>query len=137
MRLLGAVAWKDAQRVVSRANVFVHPSVRTAQGDMDGIPVSLIEAMGIGAPVIASRLSGIPELVEHGRNGILVAPCDAVALADALERLHRHPAPAESMGQQARHRVREAFALSRYVDGLLDAWGEPAARGSAAAARSA
>ena len=127
VRLLGAMAWRNAQQMVSRASVFVHPSVRTAQGDMDGIPVSLIEAMGIGAPVIASRLSGIPELVEHGRNG----------MADALERLARHPAAAESMGQQARHRVRDAFALSRYVDGLLNAWGETAGCGAAAAARSA
>jgi glycosyltransferase involved in cell wall biosynthesis len=137
VRLLGAVAWRDAQQAVSRASVFVHPSVRTEEGDMDGIPVSLIEAMGIGAPVIASRLSGIPELVEHGRNGILLAPGDAGALADALERMARHPAPAQSMGQQARHRVREAFALSRYVDGLLDAWGETAVGGPAGAVRSA
>lgn len=135
VRLLGAVAWRDAQQLVSRASVFVHPSVRTARGDMDGIPVSLIEAMGIGAPVIASRLSGIPELVEHGRNGILVAPGDASALAAALERLACHAAAAQPMGQQARHRVREAFALSRYVDGLLDAWGETVLRGGAAARR--
>jgi colanic acid/amylovoran biosynthesis glycosyltransferase len=120
----GALPWSAAQQLVARCGVFVHPSVRTADGDMDGIPVSLIEAMGIGVPVVASRLSGIPELVEHGRNGLLVPPGDAAALAEAIARIANHTASADAMGRQARHRVRAAFALSRHVDALLDVWGE-------------
>jgi glycosyltransferase involved in cell wall biosynthesis len=133
VQAIGAVPWSAPQQLVARAGVFVHPSVRTAAGDMDGIPVSLIEAMGIGAPVVASRLSGIPELVEHGRNGLLVPPGDAAALAAAIERVAGHPAAAAAMGRQARHRVRERFALSRHVDALLAVWGQTRPVGAAAA----
>jgi glycosyltransferase involved in cell wall biosynthesis len=122
VELLGALAWQDALAVVARANVFVHPSIRSAAGDMDGIPVSLLEAMGIGAPVIASRLSGIPELVDHDRTGILVPPGDAVALADAIEQLADEPARAAALARAGRQRVSESFSLRRSVDGLLSAW---------------
>jgi glycosyltransferase involved in cell wall biosynthesis len=122
--LLGAIPWRRAQALVAGASVFVHPSVRTPGGDMDGIPVSVIEAMGIGVPVVSSRLSGIPELIDDGRSGTLVAPGDASALADAVERVARDPASAATMAARGRERVRDAFRLSRYVDGLLDVWRE-------------
>ena len=59
--------------------------------DRDGIPNVLVEAMAAGAPVVATAVSGIPELVEHEVNGLLVAPDDPQALADALLRLHDDP----------------------------------------------
>jgi len=105
----------------------VLPSVRTPQGDMDGIPVSLIEAMGIGVPVVSARLSGIPELVEHERSGLLIPPGDGRALAEAITRLARDPALAHVLAARGRARVRETFSLARYVDRLLGAWNEAAA----------
>ena len=122
--LLGALPWTEVQQLVARADVFVLPAIRTAQGEMDGIPVSLMEAMGIGAPVISTQLSGIPELVEDGRSGLLVPPGDARALAGAIERVARDPASAQAMGARARQRVRDAFSLARSVDELLAAWDE-------------
>ena len=127
--LLGAVPWRTAQALVSRSRVFVHPSVGTPEGDMDGIPVSLMEAMGIGVPVVSSRLSGIPELIDDGRTGLLVPPGDARALADAVERLARQPALAAAIAGQARQRVRAEFRLTRYVDGLFEVWQEPTSPG--------
>ena len=59
--------------------------------DRDGIPNVLVEAMAAGAPVVATNVSGIPELVEHEVNGLLVEPDDPQALADALMRLHEDP----------------------------------------------
>lgn len=135
VRLLGAVPWRETQALVARAGVFVLASIRTPQGDMDGIPVSLIEAMGIGVPVVSSRLSGIPELVDDGRTGLLVAPGDAGALADAILRVARDPARAEAIACQGRRRVQEAFGLSGYVDGLLEAWSEPSSDERAEARR--
>ena len=126
LSLVGALAWTATQQRVAQADVFVLPSIRTAQGDMDGIPVSLIEAMGIGVPVIASRLSGIPELIEDGRNGWLIPAGDAGALADAIERVASDAALARAMAGRARRRVLDAFSLQRAVDGLLEAWDEPA-----------
>jgi glycosyltransferase involved in cell wall biosynthesis len=124
--LLGALAWNEAQQLVAAANAFVLPAIRTPRGEMDGIPVSLIEAMGIGVPSISTRVSGIPELIDDGRNGLLVPPGDVRALADAIERVARDPALAQAMSVQARQRVREAFSLARAVDGLLAAWDEAA-----------
>ena len=102
---------------------------------MDGIPVSLIEAMGIGVAVVSTRLSGIPELIEDGHSGLLVPAGDAAALAGAIERLMCDPALAQAMGAQARRRMRDAFSLTRSVDGLLVAWDEAAATSAHAAGR--
>ena len=64
---------------------------RLLPSDRDGIPNVLVEAMAAGAPVVATAVSGIPELVEHEVNGLLVEPDDPHALADALLRLHEDP----------------------------------------------
>ena len=69
------------------AAIVVMPSVRTREGNQDGIPVALMEAMASGAAVISTTVSGIPELIEHERDGLLVPPGDPLALADAIERL--------------------------------------------------
>lgn len=68
-------------------DVFVLPSIVTSDGKMEGIPVALMEALASGRPVVTSELSGIPELVEHERTGLLVPPGDASALATGLDRL--------------------------------------------------
>jgi glycosyltransferase involved in cell wall biosynthesis len=129
--LLGAVPWSETLQLMARAHVFVLAAIRTARGEMDGIPVSLIEAMGIGVPVVSTHVSGIPELIEDGRSGLLVAAGDASALADAIERLQREPALAQAIGAQARRRVENAFSLKRSVDALLAAWDETAAASAA------
>src|SRR5512133_751633 len=90
--LLGARAQEEVQRLLATADVAVHPSVRTPSGMMDGIPVALMEAMATGCPVVSTRVSGIPELVEDERTGLLVEPRDAAQLADAIQRLLADPA---------------------------------------------
>ena len=77
--------------------------------DRDGIPNVLVEAMAAGAPVVATAVSGIPELVEHEVNGLLVAPDDPEALADALLRLHATPSCAARLTRRGRATVRERF----------------------------
>ena len=94
---------------------------RLLADDRDGIPNVLVEAMAAGTPVIASAVSGIPELVEHEVNGLLVAPEDPEALADALLRLHGDPELSPS-GSRAARRETVARALRR------PAAGEPARR---------
>lgn len=93
----------------SRAAVYVQPSRVAADGDRDGIPNVLLEAMAMQLPVVATRVSGIPELVRHLHNGMLVQPDDAVALADAIERLLRDPTLASELGRRARATVIRQF----------------------------
>ncbi|CAD5373917.1 Glycosyltransferase [Rubrivivax sp. A210] len=107
--LVGKLAREQVIERYARAAVYVQPSRIAADGDRDGIPNVLLEAMAMGVPVVASRVSGIPELVEHGVNGVLVEPDDPVALADAMAALIHQPARCADLGCRARQTVTENF----------------------------
>jgi glycosyltransferase involved in cell wall biosynthesis len=104
-------------------DVLVAPSVPTRRGKREGIPVVLMEAMSSGVPVVASALSGIPELVEDGVGGLLVPAGDAQALAGALRRLHGDPALAARLGRAGRARVEREFDLDRSAAELARRFG--------------
>lgn len=120
VRLLGAVPETTVRELLSRASVFVLPSRVQEDGQMDGIPVALMEAMAAGVPVVASDISGVPELVEDQRSGILVPPGDAEAVATAVRALLASPGAALRMGARGRERVRRAFELEGTVIRLLE-----------------
>lgn len=80
----------------------------------EGLPVSVLEAMAAGLPVVASRVGGVPELVEDGVGGFLVEPGDAAALAEALERLVDDRELRRRLGAGARSRAEERFDLPRF-----------------------
>jgi glycosyltransferase involved in cell wall biosynthesis len=91
-------------------------------GDRDGIPNVVVEAMAARLPVVTTRVSGIPELVEDGVNGLLVAPDDPKALADALLRVHRDVQLRERLAAAGEATVRERFdgdLLARRMAALL------------------
>lgn len=90
--LPGAATRTGVRDWLAGADAFAMPSVRVTSGKMEGIPVVLMEAMAMRVPVVATRLSGIPELVIEGETGLLVPEHDPHGLADALERLARDPA---------------------------------------------
>ena len=73
------------------ATLFALPCIVTDNGDRDGIPNVLVEAMRLGLPVVSTRVSGIPELIIDGDTGLLVPPRDTRALTDALARLLDDP----------------------------------------------
>jgi colanic acid/amylovoran biosynthesis glycosyltransferase len=85
--LPGAVFQQDLRGYLRQADVFVLPCLTASNGDRDGVPVSLMEAMAMEIATVSTRISGIPELVEDGISGLLVPEQDAPALADALQRL--------------------------------------------------
>ncbi|MDN4646986.1 glycosyltransferase [Curtobacterium sp. PsM8] len=85
----------------ARASIALYPSVPAANGDRDGLPVALLEAMSAGCAVIASAVPGIVDVVEDGVNGLLVEPGDAVALAAAMDRLLADPDLALQLGRAA------------------------------------
>jgi len=86
--------------------------------DRDGIPNVLVEAMAAGAPVIATNVSGIPELIQDGFNGLLIEPEDPEALADALIRLHEDPARARRLTDNGRETVHDRFDGERLAQDL-------------------
>jgi glycosyltransferase involved in cell wall biosynthesis len=109
----GALARPEVLARMAEADVAVLASVRDHRGRREGIPVVLIEAMACGLPVVASRISGIPELVEEGRSGLLFQPGDPVALARSLERLVGDPALREQLGRHGRLKVASDFDLRK------------------------
>ncbi len=117
--LHGAKTRCEVAEMLNRADVAVQPSVRTKRGSREGIPVSLMEAMIGRTPVVASRISGIPELVEDGRTGILTPPRDVAALADALERLRADAPMRRRMGAAGREKVLREFDLNRNTVRLI------------------
>lgn len=107
----GALPRPDVRRMLRTADVSVLASHPTRSGKREGIPVALMEAMACGLPVVASSLSGIPELVDDGRTGFLVSPGDADAIAERLECLAGAPALRARMGRAAREKVGSSFDL--------------------------
>jgi glycosyltransferase involved in cell wall biosynthesis len=123
VRLVGALTRDAVIDAYARAAVYVQPSRIAADGDRDGIPNVLLEAMAMGLPVVASRVSGIPELVSHGRNGLLVEPDQAALLADAIERVLTQPGLAARLGRDATTSVAEGFDNDRNLDLLCSLLG--------------
>ncbi len=113
VHLVGKLAREQVIDHYARAAVYVQPSRIAADGDRDGIPNVLLEAMAMGVPVVASRVSGIPELVVDGVNGLMVEPDDPAALADAITRVLKDAALACDLGCKARTTVTHKFDNDR------------------------
>jgi glycosyltransferase involved in cell wall biosynthesis len=93
----------------TRATVFCLPCRVLDNGDRDGIPNVMAEAMACGLPVVTTAVSGIPELLTDGVHGVLVAPDQAGQVADAIEALHQDPTLAARLSGNARARIRDRF----------------------------
>lgn len=119
VRFLGRQTRDAIAALLRTTDVLAVPSVPTADGRREGIPVVLMEAMASGVPAVASDLSGIPELVEDGRTGLLAPPGDAPALAEALARLAGDPALRARLGAAGRERVLAEFDIRANARRLL------------------
>lgn len=120
VELAGALSPDQTLSEIANASMLVQPCVRAANGDMDGIPNVLMEAMWLGTPVISTRLSGIPELVEHEMTGLLVEPEDSRGLADAIHRIAIDPGPGEALSRQGKDMVNSNFCISREAKKLSE-----------------
>ncbi len=132
VRFPGWLPFAEARAAIRRAAVLAHPSI----GLGDGAPNVIKEAMALGTPVAASRVAGIPGLLEEGSCGILVEPRDPAGLAEALRSLLESPGEREALAQRARRSAEARFDIWRNGRLLADALGfagsgEAAARGSA------
>ena len=116
---LGAVSHDDllARLAAGDWDVAALPSVVTASGELEGIPVSLVEAMAHGLPALATATGAIPELLDDGA-GLLVPPADPGALADALEQLAGDPDLRTRLGTAGRLRIEEQYDVDRVAEQL-------------------
>jgi glycosyltransferase involved in cell wall biosynthesis len=128
--LSGRIEWRGAQPqekvldLYRQADLFVLASRIADDGDRDGLPNVLMEAQSQGVAVLASRVSGIPELIDDGATGMLVEAGDSGALARGLETLIRHPALRQRLGEAGYRRIQAQFDMGKGIDLLLDrfAW---------------
>lgn len=119
---------------MSGADVFCLPCVWAKDDDVDGLPQMLMEAMACGLPSVSTRLVGIPDLIEHGRGGLLVEPGDVEGIADAIERLYLDADLRMRLAAGGRTRVLETFDLRNCLEPLFDMhWNSLAAERSSSA----
>jgi len=118
VRLIGEVPHHQLPYYYSLASVFAFPSLYEAFAKV------IIEAMACGTPVIASRVGGIPEIIKHNTNGILIKPKDVDQLSEALNRLLSDTDFAEKMSRNARQTVEKSFTWRHTAQGLLRVYEE-------------
>jgi glycosyltransferase involved in cell wall biosynthesis len=118
VKMIGGITHADVPSAMNSADVVVVPSVVDRAGRVDATTSTLPEALACGRPVIASAVGGIPELVDPGRTGLLVAPGDARALADAIERLRSDDGLRASLSSEARSYAMERLGWPRFAEQL-------------------
>ena len=109
--LRGKMTQEELTQYYHRANVVALACQVQADGDRDGIPNILVEAMAAGTPVISTNISGIPELIKHEQTGLLVEPGDPVELANGLQRLIEDRKLASSLTANAAEHVQRYFDM--------------------------
>jgi glycosyltransferase involved in cell wall biosynthesis len=123
------IRWRGAQpqevvrEAYRSADLFVLASRAARDGDQDGLPNVLMEAQSQGLAVLATRISGIPELIEDGATGRLVEPRDVEALARATTELITNPAMRARLGSAGLRRLHERFALDVCIEPLARRFG--------------
>ncbi|MET1256763.1 glycosyltransferase family 4 protein [Aliikangiella maris] len=113
IEFLGAMPQEKIREFLGNVTLFVLPSVKTKEGNMDGVPVALMEAMASGTPVISTYISGIPELIKNEHNGLLVNPNNPEELANAIATLLADNAVRLKYAQQANQTIQESFCAEK------------------------
>ncbi|MDI6765236.1 MAG: glycosyltransferase [Bacteroidota bacterium] len=116
--LLGDQPQTAVIKEMNKADIYLLPSVTAANGDSEGVPVSLMEAMATGLPVVSTYHTGIPELVTDGDSGFLVPEKDAHAIADRLKRLAKDAKLRTDMGRRGRKMIEDVYNHPREIDQL-------------------
>ncbi len=118
--LVGACDQAEVQQRLGSASLFALASRVTEDGDLDGIPVVLMEAMAAGVPCVSTNISGIPELMEHEKEGLVVPEKDPQALADAIERLLRDADLRARIRKAAREKIEREFDIRKSAARLAE-----------------
>jgi len=111
---LGPVPFEERWAVLRRADIFVLPSYE------EGLPVTVLEAMAVGLPIVTTPVGGIPKVIQDGVNGFLIQPGDIEGLAACVLRLAKDPALRHQMGETNRARMAEEFGAAPFAERLAD-----------------
>jgi glycosyltransferase involved in cell wall biosynthesis len=114
----GFVSQEQLREVYYRSHIFLHPSQTGRDGNQEGIPNSMLEAMATGLPVFATEHGGIPEAIENGVSGVLVAERDDEALTRALLNAAQNPVFLSRIGHAGADALRKNFDLSHQAQRL-------------------
>ena len=117
--LTGPQTQETVAKILSETDCYVQPSIITPSGKMEGIPVALMEAMSCGLPVVATNISGIPELVRPSETGWLVPEKDADKLAETIMEIISHAEEAHTRSQAGKELVHQEFNIQQNSKGLL------------------
>jgi len=109
-QIIFAGARTDIPDLLGAMDIFILASV------VEGFPNVLLEALAMAKPVVATRVGGVPELIESGQNGILIPPQNGNALSEAVLSLLKAPERAKAMGQRGEEKIRKNFTLERMLD---------------------
>lgn len=120
VEIIGRISEAQIREYYQQADVFALPCEIQKDGDRDGIPNVLVEAMAMGIPVVSTQISGIPELIENDVNGFLVKDRDPAALADALADVLNDPELAARFGDAGRATVALEFDAKRNVEKIAE-----------------
>ncbi len=131
VKFTGFLPQESLRALYAAAHLFLHPSEFGPNGDQEGVPNSMLEAMASGLPVLATTHGGIPEAVEHGSSGLLVAERDHAALAEQMRVLASDPMRYAQMSANAAERVRRTFDLETQTRELERCYAEAIGEGAA------
>jgi colanic acid/amylovoran biosynthesis glycosyltransferase len=123
VRFIGSIPHDEVQAWIKTLDIFVLACKQDSRGDMDGIPVVLMEAMSQGVPVISSRISGIPELIIDNETGLLVEPDNYHDLAHKIDQLLRSPEQRKTLVAGALKHVDTEFSQGVNLDRLIEHFG--------------
>jgi glycosyltransferase involved in cell wall biosynthesis len=123
VRFIGSIPHNKVQDWIKTLDIFVLACKRDSRGDMDGIPVVLMEAMSQGVPVISSRISGIPELIIDNETGLLVEPDNFHDLAHKIDQLLSSPKRRKTLAACALKHVETEFSRGVNLDRLIEHFG--------------
>lgn len=122
VKIIGNLDNDSLNNEFNRATAFILPCIRARNGDLDGIPVSLMEAMYLKIPVISTKVSGIHELIENGNDGLLVDANDAKQLSYAIGTLLADNDLRIKIGNNGKQKIEKDFNISKEVEKLTNIW---------------
>ena len=120
VHLIGPRTQSEVIELVRNSDVFVAPCIPAEDGNIDGLPTVVLEAMALGTPVLATSVSGLPEVIHHLDTGLITEPGDVAALTEALNQIASGKVPVERMSRNARALIEERFDSRRQAARLSE-----------------